>query len=37
MFLSGVSDANSSYSLDHYVVLCYSNVTRPKTVHESVK
>ena len=37
MFISGVSDANSSSSLDHYAVLCYLNVNRPKTVHKSVK
>ena len=28
---------NSSSSLDHYAVLCYLNVNRPKTVHKSVK
>ena len=37
MFISGISDANSSSSLDHYAVLCYSTVNRPKTVHKSVK
>ena len=37
VFISGVSDANSSSSLDHYAVLCYLNVNRPKTVHKSVK
>ena len=37
VFISGVSDANSSYFLDHYAVLCYLNVNRPKTVHKSVK
>ena len=36
VFISGVSDANSSSSLDHYAVLCYLNVNRPKTVHKSV-
>ena len=30
VFISGVSDANSSSSLDHYAVLCYLNVNRPK-------
>ena len=28
---------DSSSSLDHYAVLCYLNVNRPKTVHKSVK
>ena len=37
VFIFGVSDANSSSSLDHYAVLCYINVNRPKTVHKSVK
>ena len=37
VFISGVSDASSSSSLDHYAVLCYLNVNRPKTVHKSVK
>ena len=37
VFISGVSDANSSSSLAHYAVLCYLNVNRPKTVHKSVK
>ena len=37
VFISGVNDANSSYSLDHYTVLCYLNFNRPKTVHKSVK
>ena len=37
MFLSGVSDANSSSSLDHYAVLFYLNVNQPKIVHKSVK
>ena len=37
MFISGVSDANSSSSLDHYAVLCYLNVSRHKTVYKSVK
>ena len=37
MFISGVSDANISYSLGHYAVLCYLNVNRPKTIHKSVK
>ena len=36
VFISGVSDANSS-SLDHYAVLCYLNVNRPRTVHKYVK
>ena len=36
VLLSGVSDANSSSSLDHYAVLRYLNVNRPKTVHKSV-
>ena len=34
---STLQDANNSYSLDHYAVLCYLNVRRPKTVHKSVK
>ena len=33
VFISGVSDANSS-SLDDYAVLCYLNVNRPMTVHK---
>ena len=37
VFISKVSDANSSSFLDHYAVLCYLNVNRPKTVHISVK
>ena len=37
VFISGVSDENNSSSLDHYAVLCYLNVNRPKTVHKSVK
>ena len=37
VFISGVGVANSSSSLDHYAVLCYLNVTRPKTVYKSVK
>ena len=37
VFISGVSDANSSSSLDHYAVLFYLNVNRTKTVHKSVK
>ena len=37
VFISGVSDANSNSSLDHYAVLCYLNGNRPKTVHKSVK
>ena len=37
VFISGVSDANSSSSLDHYAVLFYLNVNRPKTVNKSVK
>ena len=37
VFISGVSDANSSSYFDHYAVLCYLNVNRPKTVHKSVK
>ena len=37
VFISGVSDTNSSSSLDHYAVLCYLNVYRPKTVHKSAK
>ena len=36
MFISGVSDANSSYSLDHFAMLCYLNVNRPKTINKSV-
>ena len=37
MFISGVSDTNSSSSLDHYAVLCYLNINRPKTIHKTVK
>ena len=37
VFISEVSDANSSSSLDHYTVLCYLNVNQPKTVHKFVK
>ena len=36
VFISGVSDANSSSSLDNYDVLCYLNINRLKTVHKSV-
>ena len=32
VFISGVSS-----SLDHFAVLCYLNVNRPKTVHKFVK
>ena len=35
--ISGVSDANSSSSLDHYAVLCHLTVNRPKTVHKAVQ
>ena len=37
VFISGVSDANRSSSLDHYAVLFHLNVNRPKIVHKSVK
>ena len=37
VFISGAGDANSSSSLDHFAVLCYLNVNRPKTNHKSVK
>ena len=37
MFISGVSDINSSSSLDHFAVLCYLNVSRPKTIYKPVK
>ena len=37
LFISGVSDANSCSSLDHYTVLCYLNVNRPKKMYKSVK
>ena len=30
MFISGVSDVNSCYSLDHFAVLRYLTVNRPK-------
>ena len=33
----GVSDVKSSSSVDHFAVLCYLNVNRPKTIHKSVK
>ena len=36
VFISGVSDVKSSSSLDHFAVLCYLNVNRPKTIHKSV-
>ena len=34
VFIYGVSDSSS---FDHYAVLCYLNVNRPKTVHKYVK
>ena len=37
VFISGVSDVKSSSSLDHFAVLCYLNVNRPKTIHKSVR
>ena len=37
VFVSGVSDATISSSLDHFAVLCYLNVNRPKTSHKSEK
>ena len=37
VFISGVSDVKSSSSLDHFAVLCYLNVNRPKTIHKSVE
>ena len=37
MFISGVSDVKSSSSLDHFAVLCYLNMNRPKTIYKSVK
>ena len=37
MLISGVSDVISSSSLDHFAVLCYLNLNRPKTIHKSVK
>ena len=37
VFISGVSDVNCSSSLDHFAVLCYLNVNRPKTIHKFVK
>ena len=37
VFISGVSDVKSSSSLDHFAVLRYLNVNRPKTIHKSVK
>ena len=36
MFISGVSDVKSNYYFDNFVVLCYLNVNRPKTIHNSV-
>ena len=36
VFISGVNDVNSSSSLDHFDVLCYLNVNRPKTINKSV-
>ena len=32
VFISGVSDEKSSSSLDHFAVLCYLNVNRPKNI-----
>ena len=37
VFISGVTDANSSSSLDHYAVVCYLNDNLPKTINKSVK
>ena len=37
VFISGVNDVKSSSSLDHFAVLCYLNVNRPKTIHKSEK
>ena len=37
VFISGVSDINSSSSLYHFAVLCYLNVNLPKTINKSVK
>ena len=37
VFISRVSDLNSSSSLDHFAMSCYLNVNRPKTIHKSVK
>ena len=37
MFISGVRDVKSSSFLDHFAVLCYLNVNRPKTINKSVK
>ena len=37
VFIAGVSDVKSRSSLDHFAVLCYLNVNRPKTIHKSVK
>ena len=37
VFISGISDVNSRSSLDHFAVLCYSNVNRPKTINKSEK
>ena len=37
VFICGVSNVKSSSSLDHFAVLCYLNVNRPKTINKSVK
>ena len=37
VFISGASDVKSSSSLDHFAMLYYLNVNRPKTIHKSVK
>ena len=36
-FISGVCDANSRSSLDHYAMLYYLNVNRNKTINKSVQ
>ena len=37
VFISGVSDVKSNSYLDHFAVLYYLNVNRPKTIHKSEK
>ena len=37
VFISGVSDSRSNSVLDHYAVLCYLNLSRPKTTYKTIK
>ena len=36
VFIVGVSDANGCSSLDHFAVVWYLNVNRPKTIIKSI-